>query len=1140
MDRLLFRARALPQLSALSEYQLRTLLAHSDSQPEGISPNVILFQRGESLSCWYLLLSGQIQLYLDHGSAVDYNQPSSSISQLKLVVPGTFFGELRNYADATHCCSAKVIQRADFVRIDHRHFMALYNKWAEQLQNCIMPMEDLVAEIEQNVVPNRKVTEEQKRKRLDWTPGKSEGERATGQRKRTPAEGKGSRERHLPRKATAEKLLFKLCSDHSTIDEQITRATSQLREALSGMDIGPISGAELCDRLRVLYAQWLPDFRQPFSALMLQGICQTLLDRVLLVHVRTDHPLFRDSPSSFYRWSPPSCRGGSASPPPSDSLSLPLSLSSSLLLLCLFSADSLFQHILQKPSEDRTPEELELASEELSHIRAFGHLSRSMKQGLARIICCEYHEHAGTVIFREGDPGQSWFVVLRGTLEVKSSGKRHSFLHEGDDFGKLALLNSCEMNGNSQKKQQNNGNRTQRQSTVITAEDGCQLLRVDATKFSRLLSEMETNTVRLKEYMECDNGTTERPLDVLVLQRDAGGGRHSLIAGLPSQILEYTLETRMDHLVTMVDESSVLSRLGPRSSSTNALQPAADSLLLDVLFSLPFWMPSNELCNMLKLYYSFGFSNSIEQNVQTIGGDPSEWSRTANTATKRRTVAFVSAWQMAIGHRFFLDSVANAFVEELFSSLLEDVRTAEETTEAMEFEEMMRQMETLMEFREEFMRKLSRHPRVVLDKGKYADGAPAPDPILPRDLCIQPIHLMNASDHSKRSIILQLRMDKSAAEIAQMAANAFQTRHFVHLSPNGDAHMQKGEQMMAENEQEKGEKRAAGEDDEFVLVEMRPGGGEAATRQFEPRECSVPTMLSPTEADQLFVAHRKELHKLSLPIESPLPLGSVPSLCLQLSPMRIAKAMALHHFKLLAATSASELLVQVVGREHFPPALAPSNLDVLLRRFLLVQSWASTEVLLANPADRLTILQTLIELAELALQQKDLLCLLAITLGLSHLSVARLRSLWAQLPDMCRHQHFRSQFLLTPTRNHRNYRLLAQQLRPPFVPFVPAMVKELSFVHEGRNSRFADGLINFEKMHLIAKVLRSFGWAKGEEQRPTAMEEANPMENAITQMTMGQTRTDEALIRNLHAVNDQRRLMRLSFAIYPQQQKEHL
>lgn len=108
-------------------------------------------------------------------------------------------------------------------------------------------------------------------------------------------------------------------------------------------------------------------------------------------------------------------------------------------------------------------------------------------------------------------------------------------------------------------------------------------------------------------------------------------------------------------------------------------------------------------------------------------------------------------------------------------------------------------------------------------------------------------------------------MDKSAAEIAQMAANAFQTRHFVHLSPhiNGDAHLQKGEQLVAGNEQEKGEEGVAGEDDEFVLVEMRPGGGEAATRQFEPRECSVPTMLSPTEADQLFVARRKELHKLA-------------------------------------------------------------------------------------------------------------------------------------------------------------------------------------------------------------------------------------------------------------------------------------
>lgn len=84
--------------------------------------------------------------------------------------------------------------------------------------------------------------------------------------------------------------------------------------------------------------------------------------------------------------------------------------------------------------------ELELIFEELSHnIRAFSHLSRSMKRALAKvgvtnkflielfwleIVRWESREHAGTVIFREGEMGESWFVVLRGALKAKTSGKK--------------------------------------------------------------------------------------------------------------------------------------------------------------------------------------------------------------------------------------------------------------------------------------------------------------------------------------------------------------------------------------------------------------------------------------------------------------------------------------------------------------------------------------------------------------------------------------------------------------------------------------------------------------------------------------------------------------------------------------------
>lgn len=36
-------------------------------------------------------------------------------------------------------------------------------------------------------------------------------------------------------------------------------------------------------------------------------------------------------------------------------------------------------------------------------------------------------------------------------------------------------------------------------------------------------------------------------------------------------------------------------------------------------------------------------------------------------------------------------------------------------------------------------------------------------------------------------------------------------------------------------------------------------------------------------------------------------------------------------------------------------------------------------------------------------------------------------------------------------------------MQPPFVPFIPLLLKDLTFIHEG-NKTFFNGLVNFEKM----------------------------------------------------------------------------
>jgi Rap guanine nucleotide exchange factor 4 len=47
-------------------------------------------------------------------------------------------------------------------------------------------------------------------------------------------------------------------------------------------------------------------------------------------------------------------------------------------------------------------------------------------------------------VFNQGDEGHSWYIILRGSVDVVIHGKGTvTTLQEGDDFGKLALINDA-------------------------------------------------------------------------------------------------------------------------------------------------------------------------------------------------------------------------------------------------------------------------------------------------------------------------------------------------------------------------------------------------------------------------------------------------------------------------------------------------------------------------------------------------------------------------------------------------------------------------------------------------------------------------------------------------------------------------
>lgn len=51
------------------------------------------------------------------------------------------------------------------------------------------------------------------------------------------------------------------------------------------------------------------------------------------------------------------------------------------------------------------------------------------------------------------------------------------------------------------------------------------------------------------------------------------------------------------------------------------------------------------------------------------------------------------------------------------------------------------------------------------------------------------------------------------------------------------------------------------------------------------------------------------------------------------------------------------------------------------------------------------------------------------------------------------------------------------KLQPPVVPFMPLLLKDMTFTHEG-NKNALNGLVNFEKMHMLAQTMRTIRFCK--------------------------------------------------------------
>ncbi|XP_071774027.2 rap guanine nucleotide exchange factor 4 isoform X1 [Centroberyx gerrardi] len=960
---------------------------------ECLEKGITLYRQGDIGTSWYAVLSGSLDVKVSE--TANY-QDAVTICTLGI---GTAFGESILDNTPRH---ATIVTRefSELLRIEQREFRSLWEKYRQCMAGLLAPPYGVM---ESGTSSDRMPDKENIRNNSFVSVSKHQNKKSLFESAAKPHPKSISQ-------VPSEKILQAGKVLRHAI---LSRAPHMIRDRKYHLKTYRqcCVGTELVD--------WqIQQSSCVHSRIQAVGMWQVLLEEGVLNHV--DQELSFQDKYLFYRFLDDE-QEGAPFPSEEERKESQDELQDTLLLLSQIGPDAHMRMILRKHPSERTADDLEIIYEELLHIKALSHLSTTVKRELAGVLIFESHAKAGTVLFSQGEEGTSWYIILKGSVNVVIYGKGVvCTLHEGDDFGKLALVNDAP-----------------RAASIVLREDNCHFLRVDKEDFNRILRDVEANTVRLKEHDQ----------DVLVLEKSLTGSRTSIhgatsshykytvMSGTPEKILEHFLEMmRLDSQFTESD-------------------PALDDFaLMHCVF-----IPNSQLCPVLMAHYHAQASQGSEQEKLDY---------TLNN--KRRVIRLVLQWAAVHGDHLQEEDASVVFLEEFLMAVSNDAKVI------LPLKDQLPELERTVKCNTEDARSLQKKHKVLLRQFSMGDEKlQKRQPIKSNDEILFKVY---CCDHTYTTI--RVPVAASVREVISAVADKL------------------------------------GSAEDLLLVSLSSAGEKVI---FKPNDVSVFSTLGIN--GRLFACSRDQLDSLTpLPEQEGPSAGSVASFEL-MSSKDVAYHMTVYDWELFHCVHEHELIYHTFGRQNFKKTTV--NLDLFLRRFNEIQLWVITEVCLCSPlSKRVQLLKKFIKIAAHCKDYRNLNAFFAIIMGMSNPAVSRLSQTWEKLPSKFKKFYGEFENLMDPSRNHRAYRLTVAKLEPPIIPFMPLLIKDMTFTHEG-NKTFIDNLVNFEKMRMIANTVKIVRYCRSQPFSPDSSQASKNHPEV------------RSYVRQLNVIDNQRTLTQLSHGLEP-------